>query len=95
MPGFELKLIARGFEITTARRENLYELTYELVKMFSEHKDLDRLAEDMIILTKDGDELQFMCFSFDAVLKKYYKSPSSARSVLFTSLFQIIFKFIR
>jgi len=89
-PGLKLKIIASGLNIDKLRRDNLYALTYGLVENYSQHQGLDQLADDMVGLTQHSNELRFMCNSFDAVLKKYHKSPLAARSTLVTALRQII-----
>lgn len=81
-----MKIIAHGLGISSLRRDNLYALTYGLVDAYSQHKNLQQLAAEMISLTTRSNELQFMCSSFDAVLKKYHKATLMARSTLVTAL---------
>lgn len=90
MPGLKLRFIASGLGIDKMRRENLYALTYGLVENYSQHRNLDQLADEMLDLTQNPNELQFMCSSFGGVLKKYYKAPFRARAILETNLRQII-----
>ena len=90
MPGIKLRMIASGLGIDKMRRENLYALTYGLVENYSKHQNLDQLTDQMLGLTQNPNELEFMCSSFDGVLKKYYKSPLTARATLVTALRQTI-----
>jgi hypothetical protein len=92
--GLKLKLIAYGLGIEKTRREILYAATFDMIQAFSQYKDVGRLALEMVGMTPRANELQFMCSSFDSILKKHYKSPMRARAVLVTELRRTVRPFL-
>lgn len=88
-PGLKLTLIGYGLGVGKTRREALYDVTYELVELLSDHKDLGMLAIEMVAVTQLPKELEFLCSSIDSVLKTHCNSPLRARAVIVTELRRI------
>jgi hypothetical protein len=85
-PGFKTRYYARCLNIEAHRRDDLYLTTFQLIKEYSAHQDLDQFADSILCVTQLSNEVHFIYVSFDAILKKEYKSPIGARSVLSVTL---------
>jgi len=76
-PGFKTRFMAWGLQLEASRRDALYARTSLLVKDYSQHRDINRLA-----VTLAPHEVEFMYKAFDGILKKEYGCNIRARSVL-------------
>jgi len=81
-PGFKTRFMAWGLQLEASRRDALYARTSLLVKDYSQHRDINRLADDILAVTLSPHEVEFMYKAFDGILKKEYGCNIRARSVL-------------
>ena len=59
---------------------------FQLTKDYSTHQDIDQLADNILATTRFSNEIHFIYVSFEAILKKEFRAPIGARSVLSITL---------